>query len=152
MKIQTSGRIPVKHFRLAVNNHRKSAEVIKLVYVSDIQPGIRRTLKNGRFHYTFNDQKVTNKTDLQRIKSLVIPPAWTDVWICPDPAGHMQATGRDARRRKQYRYHARWRSRRDDAKFERLLEVARVLPRIRARCDEDLATPGLTREKVLAAV
>ena len=84
--------------------------------------------------------------------ALAIPPAWTDVWICPDPAGHLQATGRDARGRKQYRYHARWRAGRDDAKFERLIDFARVLPRIRERCDADLARPGLTREKVLAAV
>jgi DNA topoisomerase-1 len=89
---------------------------------------------------------------LERIRALAIPPAWTDVWICPYPAGHLQATGRDARGRKQYRYHQRWRTRRDDAKFERLIDFARVLPRVRAHCDADLASPGLSREKVLAAV
>ena len=89
---------------------------------------------------------------LRRIRALAVPPAWTDVWICPDPDGHLQATGRDARGRKQYRYHVRWRTGRDDAKFERLLEFARVLPRIRRRCDRDLARRDLTREKVLAAV
>lgn len=89
---------------------------------------------------------------LERIRSLTIPPAWTDVWICPEPAGHLQATGRDARHRKQYRYHRRWRARRDDAKFERLIDFARVLPRIRSRCEADLARPGLERQKVLAAV
>jgi DNA topoisomerase-1 len=83
---------------------------------------------------------------------LAIPPAWTDVWICPDPAGHLQATGRDARGRKQYRYHARWRAGRDESKFERLIDFGRALPRIRRRCDADLARSGLAREKVLATV
>jgi DNA topoisomerase-1 len=95
---------------------------------------------------------VTDRTVLRRIRSLAIPPAWTDVWICTDPSGHLQATGRDARGRKQYRYHAAWTRGRDDLKFERLLAVARALPRIRERCEADLATPGLSREKVLAAV
>jgi len=95
---------------------------------------------------------VTDRTVIRRIRSLAIPPAWTDVWICTDPSGHLQATGRDARGRKQYRYHPAWTRGRDDLKFERLLDVARVLPRIRERCEADLATPGLSREKVLAAV
>ena len=95
---------------------------------------------------------IHDTTVLARIRALAVPPAWTDVWICPDPAGHLQATGRDAKGRKQYRYHARWRTGRDDAKFERLIDFARVLPRIRKRCDADLATPGMSREKVLAAV
>jgi DNA topoisomerase-1 len=83
---------------------------------------------------------------------LAIPPAWTDVWICPWPNGHIQATGRDARGRKQYRYHADWSRRRGSDKFERMIEFGRVLPRLRRRCDEDLARRGLPREKVLAAV
>ena len=95
---------------------------------------------------------MTDRTVLGRIRSLAIPPAWTDVWICTDPSGHLQATGRDARGRKQYRYHQAWRRGRDDLKFERLLDVARVLPKVRERCEADLATPGLSREKVLAAV
>jgi DNA topoisomerase-1 len=95
---------------------------------------------------------VTDRTVIRRIRSLAIPPAWTDVWICTDSSGHLQATGRDARGRKQYRYHPAWTRGRDDLKFERLLDVARVLPRIRERCEADLATPGLSREKVLAAV
>jgi len=95
---------------------------------------------------------VTDRAALRRIRSLAIPPAWTDVWICTDPSGHLQATGRDARGRKQYRYHAAWRSGRDEHKFERLLDVARALPRIRERCEADLASPGLSREKVLATV
>jgi DNA topoisomerase-1 len=90
--------------------------------------------------------------DLARIRALVIPPAWTDVWICPDPRGHLQATGRDARGRKQYRYHPRWREVRDEDKYGRLHEFGRVLPSIRRRVARDLGRPGLPREKVLAAV
>src|SRR4029079_9416892 len=87
-----------------------------------------------------------------RIAALAIPPAWTDVWICPDPRGHLQATGRDARGRKQHRYHPDFRSRRERAKYDRMLAFARKLPRIRRRVDADLARRGLPREKVLAAV
>jgi DNA topoisomerase-1 len=90
--------------------------------------------------------------DLTRIRSLVIPPAWTEVWICQDPRGHLQATGRDARGRKQYRYHPRWREVRDGDKYGRLPEFGRALPAIRRRIGRDLARPGLPREKVLAAV
>ena len=132
---------------------RTLARAAGLRYSTDARPGIqRRRAGRGCSYRSPDGETIHDKAVLARIRALAIPPAWTDVWICPDPAGHLQATGRDARRRKQYRYHARWRARRDDAKFERLLDVARVLPRIRARCDEDLATPGLTREKVLAAV
>jgi len=90
--------------------------------------------------------------ELQRIKTLAIPPAWTDVWICVQPNGHLQATGRDAKRRKQYRYHARWREARDGTKYGRLVAFGRALPRIRERTDAHLALPGLTRDKVLATV
>src|SRR5437763_15928826 len=89
---------------------------------------------------------------LQRIKALVIPPAWRDVWICPDPSGHLQATGRDARGRKQYRYHPQWTAVRDEVKYGRLLAFAAALPKIRARTAADLRRPGLSREKVVAAV
>jgi DNA topoisomerase-1 len=95
---------------------------------------------------------IRNARELKRIASLVIPPAWTDVWICPDPRGHLQATGRDARGRKQYRYHREWRHSRDETKYDRMPAFAAVLPRIRARTDADLARPGLPREKVLATV
>jgi DNA topoisomerase-1 len=95
---------------------------------------------------------IRDKTILARIRSLAIPPAYSDVWICPTPNGHLQATGRDARGRKQYRYHPRWRAVRDETKFGRMLAFSEVLPRLRARLEEDLAKPGLPREKVLAAV
>src|SRR6202044_1251912 len=90
--------------------------------------------------------------DLSRIKALVIPPAWSDVWICPRADGHLQATGRDARGRKQYRYHPRWRLVRDESKYDRMMAFAGALPKIRKRTDADLSRPGLPREKVLAAV
>jgi DNA topoisomerase-1 len=95
---------------------------------------------------------VRDDATLERIRKLAIPPAWTDVWICPAPNGHLQATGRDARGRKQYRYHAAYRRRREAAKYERLITFAKALPAIRERVDADLARPGLPREKVLAAV
>jgi len=124
-----------------------------LTYVSDLDPGIRR-LRAGR-GFTYKDADggaVTDEPTLDRIRALVIPPAWTDVWICPSARGHIQATGRDARGRKQYRYHARWRETRDAHKYDRLIAFGRALPRLRARVETDLARRGLPREKVLAAV
>jgi len=132
---------------------RASARLAGLRYSTDAKPGISRRRSGRGFSYRRPDgEPIHDKTVLARIRALAVPPAWTDVWICPDPAGHLQATGRDAKGRKQYRYHARWRTGRDDAKFERLIDFARVLPLIRKRCDADLAKPGMSREKVLAAV
>jgi DNA topoisomerase-1 len=131
----------------------KSAEAAGLRYVpGEGVPGIRRL---GRTRVRYMDPRgrpITNRAELARIRCLAIPPAWTDVWICPDPQGHLQATGRDARGRKQYRYHPRWREVRDLAKYGRLPAFVRVLPRIRARAAADLARPGLPRAKVLAAI
>jgi DNA topoisomerase I len=131
-----------------------SAAAAGLRYVSDaVAPGIRRTGAQKRFRYVSSSGRpIRDAAVLRRIKALVIPPAWTDVWICPDPNGHLQATGRDARGRKQYRYHPRWREIRDAVKYGRLLEFAAALPRIRARAEADLRMPRLPREKVLAAV
>jgi DNA topoisomerase-1 len=95
---------------------------------------------------------VRDEDTLARIKSLAIPPAWTDVWICAQPNGHVQATGRDARGRKQYRYHPRWRAVRDEVKYERMIAFGKALPQIRRKVDEDLRLPGLPREKVLATI
>jgi DNA topoisomerase-1 len=132
---------------------RASAELARLRYSSDRRRGITRRRAGRGFTYLDADgSAIRDPRVLDRIRRLAIPPAWTDVWICPDPAGHLQATGRDARGRKQYRYHQRWRSTRDRAKFERILAVARVLPKIRRRCDRDLARRALTRDKVLATV
>ena len=132
---------------------RVSAQAAGLRYATDARPGIARRRAGRGFSYRRPDgTPVHDLTTLTRIQALAIPPAWTDVWICLDPVGHLQATGRDSRGRKQYRYHARWRTGRDDAKFEGLIDFARVLPRIRERSEADLAKPGLSREKVLAAV
>lgn len=122
-------------------------------YVSDESEGIRRRRVGAGFHYlSSRGKRLRNAKLLARIKSLAIPPAWTDVWICPDPRGHLQATGRDARRRKQYRYHPRWRAARDEAKYDRLIDFARALPKLRRRVRRDLKRRGLPREKALAAV
>src|SRR4051812_23652455 len=127
-----------------------------LVYVSDDRPGIRRIRKGDGFSYRGPDGKtIRNAAELQRIRKLAIPPAYEDVWICPNPRGHLQATGRDARGRKQYRYHPDWRLARDADKFERMLEFGAALPRIRRRVAADLAGPigaQPTREKVLATL
>jgi DNA topoisomerase-1 len=114
-------------------------------------PGIRRRRAGRGFTYVDADgQRVTDPEVVDRIKALVIPPAWEDVWICPDPRGHIQATGLDARGRKQYRYHDLWRQRRDREKFEHMLAFAGALPRMRRRVASDLAQEGMTRERVLA--
>jgi len=131
----------------------ESAQAAGLRYVSDTLPGISRKRAGTGFTYAGPDGKrITDKREIARIRSLAIPPAYTDVWICPHPAGHIQATGRDARGRKQYRYHPRWREVRDVTKFERMLDLSRVLPAIRERVSKDMAKPGLSREKVLATV
>jgi len=132
---------------------RRAAGSAGLRYTCDDRPGIRRVAGANGFRYT--DQRghvLRDASILERIRALAIPPAWTDVWICPDVRGHLQATGRDARGRKQYRYHARWRVRRDETKFDRIQVFALALPRIRVRTAAALARPGLPREKVLATV
>lgn len=132
---------------------KQSAKAAGLRYVSDRQPGIRRIAHGNGFRYVKpSGSAVRDKKTLLRIRSLVIPPAWTDVWICPLENGHLQATGLDARRRKQYRYHPRWREVRDENKYAHLIAFAQALPKIRRRVDKDLARRGLPREKVLAAV
>ena len=129
----------------------RHARAAGLSYASDMEPGIRRFAKGTGFIYRGVDGKaVTDKAMLKRIRSLAIPPAWTDVWVCPTATGHVQATGRDARGRKQYRYHPDWQEYRDRNKYERMLDFARQLPRIRERLGEHMGQRGATREKVLA--
>ena len=124
-----------------------------LRYSSDASPGIQRRKRGDGFFYIGpKGHRVTDLEVLKRIKRLAIPPAWTDVWICPHDDGHIQATGRDARGRKQYRYHADWRQKRDENKFDRMIAFARALPRIRRRVKRDLGRRGMPREKVLATV
>jgi DNA topoisomerase-1 len=130
-----------------------AAKQVGLRYVSDAKPGIsRRPAKEGFQYVDADGKRVTDEATLARIKALAIPPAWTDVWICPRDNGHIQATGRDAKKRKQYRYHARWRNVRDEAKYERMLSFSKALPLIRKKVDEALKLRGLPREKVLATV
>jgi DNA topoisomerase I len=132
---------------------RAVAREAGLRYATDTRPGITRARSGKGFTYRDVDgSTIRDREVIGRIRRLAIPPAWTDVWICPWPNGHLQASGRDARRRKQYRYHADWHERRGTEKFDRMLAFAEALPRIRRRCDADLATRGLSREKVLAAV
>jgi DNA topoisomerase-1 len=130
-----------------------SAEEAGLRYVTDTGPGIRRRRAGKGWTYIGTDgTRLTDADRIAWINRLAIPPAWTDVWICPIKRGHLQATGRDSRGRKVYRYHPRWREVRDEAKYGRLVEFARALPRIRRRAERDLRRRGLPREKVLALV
>jgi DNA topoisomerase-1 len=131
----------------------EAAEEAGLRYVSDDRPGYSRKGNGDRFEYLDTEGKrIRDEQRLLRIKRLAIPPAWTDVWICPSPNGHIQATGRDARRRKQYRYHDHWREIRDENKFGRLADFAKALPKIRRRIAQDIKLPGLPRRKVLATI
>jgi DNA topoisomerase-1 len=131
----------------------EAAREAGLTYTSDLEPGIRRSRKGKRFVCTDPEGKtVRDRETLERIRSLAIPPAWEHVWITTRPRGHLQATGRDARGRKQYRYHARWREVRDENKFGRMLYFARALPRIRRKVARDLRLQGLPREKVVATI
>jgi DNA topoisomerase I len=124
-----------------------------LSYVNDSDPGIRRVRRGEGFAYLDGDgRKVSEAATLERIRSLAIPPAWEKVWICPTPNGHLQATGRDAKGRKQYRYHPSWQEERGQDKFSRLAEFGRSLPRLRRTMRRDLRPSGLPREKVLATV
>jgi DNA topoisomerase-1 len=131
----------------------ESAKAAGLTYVTEGRPGLTRRRRGHGFVYLEADgRRVRDRTALARIRALAIPPAWRDVWICATAHGHLQAVGRDARGRKQYRYHERWRATRDDTKYTRMLAFARTLPRIRARVRADLARPSLPRAKVLATV
>jgi DNA topoisomerase I len=131
----------------------EAAAAAGLRYVNDGEPGYTREPDGDGFRYLGPDgAPITAEDELARIKSLGIPPAWQAVWVCADADGHLQATGRDARGRKQYRYHPRWRETRDESKYGRLAEFGAALPALRERVDADLARPGLPREKVLAAV
>jgi DNA topoisomerase-1 len=137
-----------------VGDPADSAKASGLRYVSDNVSGLSRQRhgQNGFRYLDPNGQVIRDTRVLGRIKSLVVPPAWTDVWICADPNGHLQATGRDARHRKQHRYHPRWREVRDETKYNRMIAFAKALPRIRNRISRDLRLKGLPRNKVLATI
>ena len=132
---------------------KESAQAAGLRYVTDAKPGIRRIRCGKGFRYTApGGATIHDEETLGRIRALVIPPAWTGVWVCTIANGHLQATGRDARGRKQSRYHPRWREVRDETKYGRMVQFAQALPQIRERVKKDLALPGLPREKVLATI
>lgn len=136
-----------------VTDAEEAAAEAGLRYVTDDQPGYTRKRKGDDFEYFDMEGKpIHDEQRLLRIKRLATPPAWTDVWICPSANGHIQATGRDARRRKQYRYHERWREVRDENKYEKIVSFGQALPKIRKRVEQDLSLPGLPRNRVLATV
>ena len=140
-----------KTLKLA-NDPVATAEAIKLVYVSSKDEGIERVAAGKGFKYIYRNKSVKDKSTLQRIRSLVLPPAWRNVWICRIAEGHLQATGLDVRNRKQYRYHSKWNELRNKTKFYRLPELGKLLPSIRKKLEADLALPGLPKNKVLAAL
>src|SRR5688572_6388331 len=136
-----------------MQDNRAAAAEAHLRYVNDGEAGISRVKRGKGFSYVFdNGEVVKEATTLERIRSLAIPPAWTKVWICKSANGHIQAVGRDAKGRKQYKYHPKWREARDGTKYSRVLEFAKVLPAIRSRLSADLRREGMPREKVLATV
>ncbi|HEV8504929.1 MAG TPA: DNA topoisomerase IB [Chitinophagaceae bacterium] len=151
MKTSNGFNVPKRKLKGLLQNTEKSAEVINLVYVSDKEPGIERSRQGKNFIYTKKGKKITGKSDLLRIRRLVLPPAWENVWICSLSNGHLQATGFDVKRRKQYKYHSLWSEFRNQTKFYQLLEFGKKLPAIRERLAKDLSKPGLPLEKVLAA-
>lgn len=138
--------------RVAAKNPEKAAALVKLVYVKSDEPGITRIQRGSEFIYVFDNKPLKDKREIERIRRLVIPPAWTDVWICPLPNGHIQATGFDVRKRKQYRYHELWNVLRNETKYHRLLEFGKILPQIRLKIEQDLAGKQLSQNKVIAIV
>jgi DNA topoisomerase IB len=151
--MKAKARTSVELFDSAAAEAAHMAKRAGLIYVSDTAPGYRRERTGRRFRYFLSDNRQLRvSAELRRIAGLAIPPAYDNVWICMDPRGHLQATGRDARGRKQYRYHPEWRSTRDDAKFDRMVTFAEALPRLRRRLARDLTRGGLPRQKVLAVI
>jgi DNA topoisomerase-1 len=151
--LPSAGRVDVFLVVKLADDPRKSAHEAGLRYVSPDEPGFRRKrVRSGFAYYDSAERPIRDAGILKRIRGLVIPPAWENVWICAKESGHLQAVGTDARGRKQYRYHPRWRIVRDETKYERVMAFARSLPRIRGRVERDLKLSGLPREKVMAVV
>jgi DNA topoisomerase-1 len=141
-----------KEFLKIDKDYSKAAKAADLKYVTDKTAGIQRQHKGEGFVYIFDNKPLKDKAELDRIKKLAIPPAWTNVWICPDENGHIQATGFDIRNRKQYRYHPFWNTLRNETKFHHLFEFGKLLPSLRLKVEEDLAKKELCEEKVVATV
>ena len=144
--------ISKKKLKKIVKDEEKTALAANLIYVSDTSPGIERRKKGEKFEYYYKDEIIKDDEELLRIKHLVIPPAWQKVWICKKVNGHLQATGYDAKNRKQYRYHPSWNLLRNHTKFYRMISFGKALPEIRLQLEKDLSSPGLTLQKVMAAV
>jgi DNA topoisomerase-1 len=141
-----------KKFLKLDRDPEQSAKAARLTYVLDSKPGIVRQKKGNGYSYIYAGKTVKDKTELERIKCLAIPPSWTSVWICPDANGHIQATGLDLNRRKQYRYHKQWNMLRNETKFHRLYEFGKALPLLRRKIIKDMKGVELTENKVLATV
>lgn len=152
MQIDTELNIDRRTFRAAIKDVTKTAKAVNLIYVNNKQDGIIRKRKGESFYYIEDSKKITDKDKLERIKKLVIPPAWENVWICKQENGHLQVTGIDKLGRKQYRYHPSWNNIRNHTKFYRLLEFGKQLPMMRKILEKNLSLAGFPREKVLAAV
>jgi DNA topoisomerase I len=151
-EVQTEiNKLPSRKIRSILGNPEKSAKAVNLVYVHQNDQGIKRVKKGNSFSYFGeNNKKLDDPSRLLRIKNLVIPPAWEEVWICALENGHLQATGIDSKKRKQYKYHELWNALRNHTKYYRLLQFAKVIPAIRLQVEKDISLPGLPEEKVLA--
>lgn len=154
MRDSIPGAQRLNHRQMLVIDHdyQRAAKVASLVYVSDTMPGIIRLKRGKGFSFLYQNKRLENKEQLARIRKLAIPPAWTAVWICPLDNGHLQATGKDALNRKQYRYHAAWGAIRNETKFHRLYEFGKALPALRLQLEKDISRKELCEEKVLATV
>jgi DNA topoisomerase-1 len=148
----TEIKISAKKIKSILRDAEKTAEAVNLVYVQDTQPGISRVKKGDAFIYVSGKKQLLDKTTLERIRKLVIPPAWENVWICKLDNGHLQVTGVDAKKRKQYKYHSHWNALRNQTKFYCLHDFGKSLPNIRKQLVQDLSLPGMPAEKVLATV
>src|SRR6476620_5691967 len=136
----------LKKVHALINEPEKYARALDLVYISAAEPGIERKKSGESFRYFYNGEPVTDEEDLERIKKLVLPPAWTEVWICRLANGHLQATGHDLRQRKQYRYHHLWNQHRNETKFHRMIEFGKLLPKLRQKVKKDMRSKELTQE------
>ena len=145
-------RIRTSSLRKLKDDSAQAAEAVRLKYVRDSDPGIARSVAGSNFSYTMNGKQISDEVTLMRIQKLVIPPAWTNVWICKHADGHLQATGTDTKNRKQYRYHSLWNTLRNLTKFSHLLDFGEALPAIKQRIHKDMALPGLPLNKVLATI
>ena len=152
MQITDTIQLTSRKLKAIVHDTKKSAEAVNLIYVTDTEPGIHRIRKGKSFSYLWDNKKVNEPSVLDRIKKLVIPPGWENVWICKDEEGHIQTTGIDSKKRKQYKYHPLWNQLRNQTKFYRMIEFGESLPQLRLRLEKDISQINLTEEKIIATV